>query len=365
MLKPVTAEAVDQEQSLDLRHRSDDGIRVRRDLVQAGPRMGDRRLGQGRQPLHRDVDDLGQEIPLNRRIERRRFQRIAHPEQEAGAFPMEIEGRLEVDHHDLRVRHLCSRCGRQAIEGGDEDVAPIRIDRNLDPRHATDLPGVWSRRIDDHTGFDDPVRCFHGGDTLPVEANAGHLGVALDGSARRLRRLDEPHRHAIRIGDAVAAAAGGRGHAVHVQAGHALRRGFRIEPLHFHAQTALQRHVPPKGVDACVAGEEEQVAVLMKVDRLADLVSEPFQETDRFDGELDVRRVRELVAHAAGVPPGGAGGQQLLALDEHDVGDAAASEVVGDTRTHAPAADDHRVRCPFHLVPDGSSPRSCPTGRCA
>jgi len=62
MLKPVAAEAVDQEQSLDLRHRSDDGIRVRRDLVQAGPRMGDRRLGQGRQPLHRDVERVSAEI---------------------------------------------------------------------------------------------------------------------------------------------------------------------------------------------------------------------------------------------------------------------------------------------------------------
>ena len=36
---------------------------------------------------------------------------------------------------------------------------------------------------------------------------------------------------------------------------------------------------------------------------------------DRLDRQLDVRRVRELVAHAAGVLPGRAGGELRLALD--------------------------------------------------
>ena len=59
---------------------------------------------------------------------------------------MEIERRLEVDHHDVRRRHP-----RAAIERGDEDVAAERIDRHVHAREAADLPrirarGVWRPR---------------------------------------------------------------------------------------------------------------------------------------------------------------------------------------------------------------------------
>ena len=81
----------------------------------------------------------------------------------------------------------------------------------------------------------------------------------------------------------------------------------------------------------------------MEVDRLADLVGEPLEQPDRLDRQADVRLVRELVAHAAGVATGRSGAEQLLALDQHDVGDAAAREVVGDARAHAAAADDYDI----------------------
>src|SRR5206468_12564103 len=86
--------------------------------------------------------------------------------------------------------------------------------------------------------------------------------------------------------------------------------------------------------------QKEQVAVLMEVDRMADLVLEPLEERDRFDREADVRLVRELVADAARVAPGGSRAQQRLALEDDDVGHAAAREMVGDAGAHAPAADD-------------------------
>jgi hypothetical protein len=59
--------------------------------------------------LDRDLDDLRQEIPLHRRIERGSFLLVAHAEQHAGAFPMEIEGRVEINHHDVRGRYVVGR----------------------------------------------------------------------------------------------------------------------------------------------------------------------------------------------------------------------------------------------------------------
>src|SRR6266446_5727124 len=50
---------------------------------------------------------------------------------------------------------------------------------------------------------------------------------------------------------------------------------------------------PAACVDARRRGEEEQVAVLMQVDRLADLVREPLEQPDRFNREADVRFVGE------------------------------------------------------------------------
>src|SRR6185436_11903968 len=121
-----------------------------------------------------------------------------------------------------------------------------------------------------------------------------------------------------------------------------------VEPLDVDAEAALQDDVPPEGVDARRRGEEEQVAVLMQVDRLADLVREPLEQSDRLNREADVRFVGELVADAAGVAARGPGGEQLLALDEDDVRDAAPSQVIGDARAHAPAANDHHVSGALH-----------------
>jgi len=101
MLEAVAAEAVDQEETADPVRRPDNRIRVGRHLVEPGPRVGDRRIGQRGQPLDGDVDHLRQEVPLDRRVERGRFVRIAHAEQETGAFAMKVERRVEVDDHDV------------------------------------------------------------------------------------------------------------------------------------------------------------------------------------------------------------------------------------------------------------------------
>ena len=58
-----------------------------------------------------------------------------------------------------------------------------------------------------------------------------------------------------------------REHAVGVEPG-ASRRGLaRVEPLDVDAEAALQRDVALEGLDARRRREQEQVAVLMEVDR--------------------------------------------------------------------------------------------------
>src|SRR5262245_53451646 len=56
------------------------------------------------------------------------------------------------------------------------------------------------------------------------------------------------------------------------------------------------------------------------------------------------------MTHPAGVSAGGSGAEHLLALDEDDIGDAEAGEVIGDARAHASAADDHDVSGAFHVA---------------
>src|SRR5256885_4629524 len=101
VLKAVTAEAVDEEEPTHSGDRSDDRVAVRRHLVQACPRMRNRRGLERRQALHGNLGDLRKKIPSNRRVERGRLARIAHSKQETGALAMEIEGCAEIDHHDV------------------------------------------------------------------------------------------------------------------------------------------------------------------------------------------------------------------------------------------------------------------------
>ena len=128
------------------------------------------------------------------------------------------------------------------------------------------------------------------------------------------------------------------------------RRGGlrRVEPLHVDAEAALQGDVALEGVDAGRGRQEEEVAVLMEIDRVADFVGEALEQADRLDRQLDVRLVRELMPDAAGVPAGGSCPEHRLALEQHDVGDAEPGEVIGDARAHTTAADDDDFSRSFH-----------------
>src|SRR5262249_42102489 len=87
----------------------------------------------------------------------------------------------------------------------------------------------------------------------------------------------------------------------------------------------------------------------MQIDRLPDFVLKPFEHADRFDRQLDVRLVRELMAHTARVATGRSRAEQLIALDEDDVRHTAARQVISDARAHAPATNYHGVGVVLHV----------------
>src|SRR5207249_686697 len=101
--------------------------------------------------------------------------------------------------------------------------------------------------------------------------------------AERLSGLRKTHRHAVRIGDAVAPAEGGAEHARRVEPGNETHRFDRIQPLDVDAKAPLQRDVSPKRVDARLRGEKKEIAVLMEIDRVTDLVGEALEQTDRLE----------------------------------------------------------------------------------
>ena len=152
----------------------------------------------------------------------------------------------------------------------------------------------------------------------------------------RLRRLRKSHRHAIGIGDAVVGAIGGRRARRWFEPGAESPRLVGREPLDVDAVRALKRDVLPEGIDAVLGGEQEQIPVRPEVDRVADDVLEVGKERDRFFGERDVGRVRELVAKAAGIAPRGASAELGLAFDDDDIGDAALRR--DDTRRSRPCS---------------------------
>ncbi len=218
-------------------------------------------------------------------------------------------------------------------------------DRQQHAGHRRHLAGPRAGGVDHRAGRDRPGRRGDAGDAPPGDLDAGELGVAQHGDPPvQLRRFHEAHGDAVRIGDAVGGAEGGRAHAGGVEPRRHRRRVAGREPLHVEAEPPLQRDAVAEGPFARLARQQEQVAVGPEVDRAADLGFEAGEEGDRLARQRDVGGVGELVAHAAGVAPGGAGAELGLAFDQHDLAGAVAGQVVGGGRAHAAAADDHHIR---------------------
>ena len=248
---------------------------------------------------------------------------------------MVVEGRREVDDHDVVVGEVDAGGG---VRGrlGDEDISAERLDGQIHAREGGDAGGMRAGRVDDDRGGDGTACGRDARDTSGVDRDPRHFGVSLDLHSSRLRRARESHRQAVRIRDAVTGAVAGRNDAVHAETGREPCGVFGRHQVDVNSEAALQVDVPRKGLDRRRGRQQEEIAVLMEIHRVADFVLEAFHEPDGFDRELDVLPRRKLMPNAAGVAAGRAGGKLSFALEHDDVTDAAPRQVVRRARAHAP-----------------------------
>ena len=233
---------------------------------------------------------------------------------------------------------------------GDEDMAPHRIDWNIDPGHRPHLACVPPGGVDDDRRGDGAGAGLDAGDASSRDCDRGDLGLALDPDAGRLSRLREAHGDAVRVGDAVASTVARREDAVDVEPWSQPDGVVRCEELDVDTQPSLHLNVGLEQLDRLGCGQQKQIAVL---------VGEPLHESDRLDGELHVLFGGELMAHAARVTPSRARGELRFTLEEDDIRHAASGEMVGGARTHTPPTDDDDVGCSTHPI-RAWSPRVSP-----
>ena len=265
---------------------------------------------------------------------------------------MEVEAGIEVDYQQLVLRHATSvRAfvpGAAARRRGDEDVAALGLDRHVDAAHAANRFGPWPGGVHHQRRGDVAARGLDLDDPVAVQANAGDLGVTNHLCALRLRALGKAHGHAVWVGHAVSGAVGRALHAGHIETGRQRLGLGGGKPLHVHAARLLQLDVLEEGGHVRGLGEQEEVAVLVKVDRRTDHFLEPRHHGDRLERQVDIGGMRELVAHPPGIPASGTRGELCLAFEQDDVGQAQLGQVPRYAGAHAPATDNYGICCVLH-----------------
>ena len=97
--EPVAAEAAAEPEPGHAGRLTDDRLVVRGHLVQPGPSRLDGGVRERGQPPGRVLDKVLEESPRNVGVEGGRLGRIAHAQEQAVAFRMNVERRVEVDSH--------------------------------------------------------------------------------------------------------------------------------------------------------------------------------------------------------------------------------------------------------------------------
>ncbi len=136
--------------------------------------------------------------------------------------------------------------------------------------------------------------------------------------------------------------------ALELELGHDLERLGGRELARGHALGVLHLERRAEELDLLGRVEQEEVAVLMERDLgherhvLADQLVPALELVEAAQREADVELVGELQPRAAGRARGGAA-RERLALEQHDVGDAARGEMERGAGTHGAAADHDDV----------------------
>src|ERR1019366_4216083 len=152
MLESVTAETVHQVQPGETCHLADDWVTVGGHLVEAGPGVGERSLGEGRKYPHgRRQELLGDECLIDPGFEGRVLGWVAHAHQDAGALAVEVEARRGIDYQRPSRRGAMKR-------PADDNRPWDRLDRYIHTGGSRQAPGPWSGCIHYRSGADGSCR---------------------------------------------------------------------------------------------------------------------------------------------------------------------------------------------------------------
>ncbi len=261
---------------------------------------------------------------------------LAAAEEKPAPLAVEVEAGREVDGQ----RQLEGQCVARLRE---EDVAPLRLDRN---GHA----GGRAELLRPHARGEYHAPCR---DTALTRVDADHVAV-LDGDPLHAAALDDAGpegggcgcvalRRGLRRRVAVDRAERRREDVVDAQPGDDAAGLVGADEPRRHAEALLQLHRPRERRDLPLGRQQEEIAPLLEVDLPSRLLGEVAVAADALEGDANVELVRELGADPAGRLARRAG-RQSLAFDEHAIAAAGLRQVVESARAHDAAADDHDLR---------------------
>ena len=115
--------------------------------------------------------------------------------------------------------------------------------------------------------------------------------------------------------------------------------------MRVHSQVPLHLHIVLEDLHVSRIGQHEEVTALAEVDLLPKLLLEMLEHAQTLDRKPDIDGRAELIANTAGATSCGARAEEGFAFKEHDVLEAAKSEMIGGAGTHHAAADDDDIRC--------------------
>src|SRR5215831_8910328 len=174
VLEAMARKAIRAVKASHRRDRADDRVIVGADIVQAGPRLvAEAHASQWRHPPGGELRDAWQTRPINVGIETRvRVARARH--QDAGALATKVPTHLKVNDQRHFRDHI------QADRLGDEQLAPIALDRYVEASHLADNTGPRARRIDDDARLHPAVSRFDGLHPVAARIDAEYFDAFAD-----------------------------------------------------------------------------------------------------------------------------------------------------------------------------------------
>ena len=206
------------------------------------------------------------------------------------------------------------------------------------PTRAAEGPAALTTR----GRVDAPLARAHAAHAIVLAVDPGDVDALRDAHPQLARPPGEAVGDLRRSGHAVLRPPHGGDEVVDAQGRHQRLRVLGRDAAHVDAEAPLEGHPLLEAAQIVLVGHEEQVADLPVADVDAELLPEVLEHANGLQREADLRLGGELGADAARRLARGAGAHGL-ALDDDDVAQSAAGEVIGDAAADDSAADDHRA----------------------